>query len=304
MPEHTTRRRFVAAAGTISATVLAGCTDAPFGGGSADGDEMDQTMDGMAGTTSGMTETDGTTEMDGGMNETDDGMAETTDDGMAETTEGGMMATRFTVRVENVSSASTLQTMDGGKPVPLSPLAYAVHEDRAPLFASGEAASTALERLAEDGSPMELAQKLEMDGLTGGAVATPVGGNQPSPIGPGQVYEFTVEAGAGQRLSLATMFVQSNDLFYAPSETGIPLFENEEPVSGDVTDQFALWDAGTEQNEEPGTGSHQAPRQMEGNSGPSEDAAVRSIAEVDDGYSYPETSAVLKVTISQESMNG
>lgn len=296
MPEDTTRRRFVAAAGTISAAVLAGCTDAPFGDGSQD-DGMDQTTDGMTETNGGMTGMDdGTTEMDDGMNETDDEMSETT--------EGGMMATRFTVRVENVSSSSTLQTMDGGKPVPLSPLAYAVHEDPAPLFAPGETASTALERLAEDGDPMELVQKLEMDGLMGGAVAVPMESDQPAPIAPGESYEFTVEASAGQRLSLATMFVQSNDLFYAPGETGIPLFEDDEPVSGDVTEQFALWDAGTEQNEEPGTGSHQAPRQMEMNSGPSEDGSVRSIMEVDDGYSYPETSAVLNVTISQESMNG
>jgi len=37
---------------------------------------------------------------------------------------------------------------------------------------------------------------------------------------PGSAYEFSVTAKAGDRLSFATMFVQSNDLFYAPHQAG------------------------------------------------------------------------------------
>ena len=55
----------------------------------------------------------------------------------------------------------------------------------------------------------------------------------------------------GDRLSLTTMMGQSNDWFYAPVESGIPLFENGNPISGDITSQIILWDAGTEVNQEP-----------------------------------------------------
>jgi hypothetical protein len=144
--------------------------------------------------------------------------------------------------------------------------------------------------------------ELEMSEATVGAATTPVGADDPGPIGPGGAYEFTVEATEGQHLSLATMFVQSNDLFYAPEPTGVPLYEMGEPVEGDVTDRLRLWDAGTEENEEPGAGGSQAPRQMEAGAGTEEDATVRPIGEVDDGYDYPDTADVLRVTVTSGSM--
>ena len=58
-----------------------------------------------------------------------------------------------------------------------------------------------------------------------------------------------VTAEAGDYLSFATMFVQSNDLFYAPSDRGIALFPNGLALEGDITDLVELWDAGTEFNE-------------------------------------------------------
>lgn len=256
--------------GTTGAAVLAGCLDS---GGATGGDEMDE---------------GGTTDEDGGMAGEDD----------------GTMATEFTVRVENVSDGETLETSEGSVAVPLSPTAYAVHEDDGVLFEAGADATTGLERLAEDGSPDELVSELEMEAVHAGAAAVPVDGDDPAPIGPGGAYEFTVEAHEGQRLSLATMFVQSNDLFYAPPAEGIPLFEMEEPIEGEVTDQLVLWDAGTEANEEPGVGGHQAPRQMEADSGPEEDATVRSIDEVDDGYDYPDTAEVVRVTVGPGGMDG
>ena len=58
------------------------------------------------------------------------------------------------------------------------------------------------------------------------------------------------------------MYVQSNDLFLSPGDTGIALFADDGlPISGDITAQIGLWDAGTEVNEEPGVGANQAPRQ-------------------------------------------
>ena len=69
-------------------------------------------------------------------------------------------------------------------------------------------------------------------------------------------------------LSFATMFVPSNDLFFAPDENGIPLFdETGMPKAGDATQYLMLWDAGTEENQEPGVGANQAQRQSGPNTG-------------------------------------
>jgi hypothetical protein len=219
------------------------------------------------------------------------------------TADSGREATTFTVRVQNVSDRTTLETSARGdamkQPVPLSPGVYAVHSEPGPLFTPGERArGDGLEALAEDGIPDRLAGALSerMDVSDSGTFATPVGGEEPAPIGPDGAYEFSVEAAPGERLSLATMFVQSNDLFYAPEPRGIGLFDGEEPLSGDVTHAVGLWDAGTECNEEPSVGEHQAPRQSEAGAGMAEDAPVRPISDVGDGYSYPYASEVIRVT--------
>ena len=100
-------------------------------------------------------------------------------------------------------------------------------------------------------------------------------------------------ANSDQYLSFATMFVQSNDLFYSVGgETGIKLWNNDVPVNGDITSMVMLWDAGTEVNEYPGAGLHQPPRI---NGGMTENTVV-SI--VNDGFSYPSVNEVIKVTIT------
>ncbi|WP_137287433.1 spondin domain-containing protein [Halorussus salinisoli] len=230
------------------------------------------------------------------------GLSNTALVGTANADSGGG-GTTFAVRVENVSTPSTLETSAKGgatkQPAPLSPGAYAVHSEPGPFFTAGERARTnGLEALAEDGMPTALAESLDdrTDVSDGGAFATPVGADDPAPIGPKGAYEFSVTASPGERFSLATMFVQSNDLFYAPEERGIALFDGEEPLSGDVTDAVGLWDAGTECNEEPGVGENQAPRQSEAGAGMDEDAPVRPVTDVGDGYSYPYTSEVIRVT--------
>jgi hypothetical protein len=117
------------------------------------------------------------------------------------------------------------------------------------------------------------------------------------PIGPGEAYEFEVGALPGALLSFATMFVHSNDLFYAPPATGIALFDgSDQPVSGDVTNQVMLWDAGTELNEEPGVGANQAPRQTGANTGAADpDQTVRLVS---DAYTYPAVADVIGVTLT------
>ncbi|MDE2705716.1 MAG: spondin domain-containing protein, partial [Gemmatimonadota bacterium] len=153
-----------------------------------------------------------------------------------------------------------------------------------------------LEALAEDGNPAELAASLPRNS---GIFNTPVGADSPGPLAfmdMGNAYEFTFVARPGDRLSFATMYVQSNDLFLAPGDTGIALFTNDrQPISGDVTDQIGLWDAGTEVNEQPGVGANQAPRQAGANTGVDEGGVVRL---VDDGFTYPAIADIVRITIS------
>ncbi|MDH5761300.1 MAG: spondin domain-containing protein, partial [Gemmatimonadota bacterium] len=106
------------------------------------------------------------------------------------------------------------------------------------------------------------------DFTASGVFHTPLGDTQAGPLFPGGIYETVFSAPVGAKLSLATMFGQSNDLFLAPTGDGIPLYDMAgSQLTGDVTGQVLLWDAGTEANQEPGLGADQAPRQASPNTG-------------------------------------
>ena len=217
---------------------------------------------------------------------------------MAQT--GGATPVRFTVRVENVSTAQTLTLSNGTTaPAPSAPILWTISKTGAPQFTSGKSdRGHGLEALAEDGNPGVLNDYLTKHpgGVSShGIVNTPVGETAAGPIGPGQAYEFTVSAAPTERLALAMMFVQSNDLFYASGNTGIALFDAKGmPLTSDVTSQLTLCDAGTEVNEEPGLGPNQAHRQSGPNTGPDEHGTVRPVG---DRFTYPKTADVIRVTI-------
>jgi len=177
-------------------------------------------------------------------------------------------ATIFTVTLENISDLSDLHT-------PFAPGVYAVHgADVMPFFESGMAdRGVGLEGMAEDGAAADLgAAVAAMDGVnSSGVFAVPVGAAGPGPLMPNNSYQFQIAANPGDHLSLASMLVQSNDLFVAPADTGIALFDADGmPIHGNVAAQFPLWDAGTEVNEAPGMGPNQAPRQTGPNTGAAE----------------------------------
>jgi hypothetical protein len=90
--------------------------------------------------------------------------------------------------------------------------------------------------------------------------------------------------------------VQTNDLFFAPATMGIALFNAGTPVQGNVTAQVMLWDAGTEENQFPGVGPDQAPRQAAANTGAVDTTALVRLDS--DTYSYPATSALVRVSIT------
>ncbi len=99
------------------------------------------------------------------------------------------------------------------------------------------------------------------------------------PATPGHAFTFAFSAPKGARLSFASMFGQSNDWFFAPDTMGIALYDGTgNPISGDVTDEIYLWDAGTEENQPPLQGSNQAPRQAAPGTGPADvDPLVRMV---------------------------
>ena len=191
--------------------------------------------------------------------------------------------TRFTVRVENISNPEGMTASNGQKfPFALSPGMFVLSEKSAALFNEGKAArKNGLEMQAEDGDPSGLVASLvtmHHSSNLHGVFNTPVGAMAAGPIRPGDSFEFTVTAMPGMKLFMTQMFGQSNDWFYAPGPNGIALFDTKGmPVSGDITDQLYLWDAGTEKDEEIGVGPNQGPRQKGMNTGDDEHGVVHRV---------------------------
>lgn len=149
----------------------------------------------------------------------------------------------------------TALAMETGLTVVSSPGVWALHTSDNPLFTSGMAdRGDGLEAIAEDGDATALATALSSQ--TGVKSSNTLG---TAPFGPGGMVSFSVTAVPGDRLSLATMVVPSNDyIFSLPGTLGVALFENDgTPKSGVISDMLNIWDVGTEVNQTPGVGLDQ-----------------------------------------------
>jgi hypothetical protein len=204
----------------------------------------------------------------------------------------------FKIRVENIADANGIAANDGSKyPFALSPGFFIVSNKNSQIFETGKKAGKQLEAQAEDGNPELFLKKYfsRVGSLYTGIFNKPIGKDMASPIFSGGTFEFEIYAEEGMKLNLALMYGQSNDLFYAPDKS-IDLFDaNGNALNGDVTDLFKLWDAGTEVNEAPGLGADQGPRQKGPNTGATENGVVKLVS---DGFTYPDTENVLRVTIT------
>ncbi len=181
--------------------------------------------------------------------------------------------------------------MHSGYVSPIAPGVWVVHKRGfRPVFREGRTDyGDGLEMLSEMGDPSTLAMTFMDKHYDSGIYVIPDGGVSPAPIFPGESYTFSFDAKEGEYLSFASMLGKSNDLFFAPDEYGIKLFNGKNKVSGDITDKVMLWDAGTEPNEYPGAGIHQGP-------GGSDEHGV--VKPVNDGFMYPDVNRMIKVTIS------
>lgn len=193
----------------------------------------------------------------------------------------------FMITIRNVADDRTLRLPDGKTSnAPIAPGVFVVAPAPHVLFKPGAHADQALERLAEDGNFQPLLDKVSaMEGLTASGMFIP---GQP----------FAITAAPGDRLQFATMFVQSNDLFFAPRDGGIALFDvGGRAMHGRVTNRVALFDAGTEKNQAPGLGADQAPHQQDPNSGTVERIPIDLVSNRGDGFAYPPVEAVIDVQV-------
>ena len=179
----------------------------------------------------------------------------------------------------------------------LAPGLVVVHDATVSLFAEGEAASSELESAAEDGDPQAV-----IDALTGAEGVFSVSllthedevTYEAAAMLPGQDGRRQITGPGDAVVSVAFMFGESNDIFFANPEP-IPLWDGEVNV-GDWTASLALWDAGTEVNQEPGLGADQAPRQAAADQGTAEDGVVTVVDGVDaNGYVYPGVAVVVSL---------
>lgn len=239
--------------------------------------------------------------------------------------------TQFTITVNNISDASLL-------PSPIAPGVVSIHfNGQSPIFLEGSAASEGLEDLAEDGgndvlntfltdnsglfspfapgayeisveddalftpgiAPSAALEAMAEDGDNSGFANTfsiPDGETAPAPIFDGQSYSFTFTAEEGDHLSFGTMLVQSNDWFVAGRN--IPLFQGGAFLDGDLTSGVFLYDAGSEEDEYPGAGNNQAPRQSGPNTGADENGVVGPVSDAPDNV--PSVDQMVRVTISSQ----
>lgn len=151
--------------------------------------------------------------------------------------------TTVTVTIENLAPANgTFQT----------PFWVGFHDGSFDIFSPGSAASTELERLAEDGdtAPLSAAFTASGAGLTQGVL----GGG---PIAPNDIVtmSFTLDGSlaTSRFFSYASMVIPSNDAFIAnPDPISLEIFDATGTFVG--ADFFVtgadVWDAGTEVNDE------------------------------------------------------
>lgn len=166
---------------------------------------------------------------------------------------------------------------------PFAPGVYSIAAENM-IFMSGQSSSAALESLAEDGDASGFDQVFN----------TPVGMSSPGPLLPGSTYSFTFTAEKGDKLSFASMLVQSNDWFIGADN--LDLFSNGMAISGDITGNVYLFDSGTEEDEYAGAGKNQPLRQAGPNTGIDEGGIIS--IEANPTNNIPTLAEMVKVTIT------
>ncbi|MGD1393519.1 spondin domain-containing protein [Vibrio harveyi] len=138
---------------------------------------------------------------------------------------------RYTINVANLTANQ-----------PMSPLAILAHNDKYKLFEIGKSASVELEHLAEGGSNAELLALKDSNDY----VYQTLSGNGLVLPGSSDSVTFTVDSHKAGYVSVASMFVNTNDAFVG--ETGLSLKSLAVGESYEMS--MNVWDSGTELNDE------------------------------------------------------
>lgn len=214
---------------------------------------------------------------------------------------------RFTFTMSNISAPGDLPDQTGEKHnIAFAPGLLIVHSPDLVLFEPGQASLwPGLQDMTEDGNNAPLIRDLQNHASVAyiASYANQDEDYKDTPLEPGASVEHTLVAEPGSLLTFVTMFGQSNDIFVATSAP-VTLFDDEEsPLVGDLAAHMALFDGGTELNEEPGVGPNQAPRQPLPNTGPDENGVVTIVDGTDaEGYSYPQVSEMLTLSSQHEAV--
>jgi hypothetical protein len=194
----------------------------------------------------------------------------------------------FTVTVEQLTTDETLTLPDGSATMaPISPGIAVVYTGANPLLTIGQPASEGLQKIAEAGQPEDaIAAMTKTEGVSQVVMFQ-------------RTDSFTIQAKAGEMLTFATMFGQSNDCFFAPKGGAVALVDQsgKPMMMGDHAVDVVLYDAGSEVNQVPGVGADQGPRQdpKTWRQGELEHATVQPVR---DAWAYPPVAQVIRVTVS------
>lgn len=221
-----------------------------------------------------------------------------------------VIPTSFQVTIENISQPQTVVTDRAMGTVPLSPPAYAVFTGDDPMFEPGDRANEGTARIAEDGFAEAMLAILASDNdVKTSNVATSPGGPDDGPaVFSGESVTFNVSAQPGDKFQFETMFVQSNDWFYAFDDGGLELFDGSTPVAGDVTGRVAIYDAGSEEDTAPGTGPTMLPGPVQkpvqeataSNFGTDEDVDIENARTRHPNFTIPANNTVIRVTVTPQ----
>jgi hypothetical protein len=123
------------------------------------------------------------------------------------------------------------------------------------LAASAIVAITSCKK--ENGGPINRSTTISVENVLNSKPLVESGtfqGSGESPlITPGHSVTIRFSAAKGETISFATMYGWSNDLFFAPENPGIAVYDPAgNPLGGDVSSQIKLWDNGTRINQAPG----------------------------------------------------
>ncbi len=209
---------------------------------------------------------------------------------------------QFNINMENTSAAGDLIPSVGDPTdILFAPGILILHTDDFALIEPGAPSLyPGFEAMVEDGSNADLIADLDGESgvISAESFAALDASYKDSPMLPGERATKSVDAVPGQRITVATMYGESNDVFVAA--LSIPLFDvDENALETDATADLTLWDAGTEINEEPGIGDSQAPRQSAPGSGEDEGGNVVEINGTDAaGFEYPDPSDMLSLRVT------